>query len=56
MTHHLMEELAAQRQSTLEMEAARERRTAPTRPATATARRTRRARGLSALAAMVSRA
>ncbi len=56
MTHHLLEELAAQRQSTLATHAGRERHSAPTRPTTAAARRTRRPRGLSALAAMVGRA
>ena len=56
MTHHVLEELAHQRQSQLATRAAQERHTAPTRPSAGTVRRTRRARPLAALAALVSRA
>jgi len=55
MTHHLLEGLAAQRQSDLARRAAQERHTAPTRPA-AGPRRTRRTRSLAVLSALVNRA
>jgi hypothetical protein len=56
MTHHVLEELAAQRQSQLATRAAQERHAAATRPTPSTARRTRRVRPFSALVALVSRA
>ena len=55
MTHDLLEQLAGQRQSQLATRAAQERHTAPTRPAAPTVRRTRGARPLSVLAALVGR-
>ena len=56
MTHHVLEQLAHQRQSQLATRAAQERHTAPTRPTGTTARRARGARPFSALVALVSRA
>ena len=55
ITHDLLEGLANQRQARLAT-LVREGHTAPTRPATATTRRTRGKRPFSALAALVSRA
>ncbi len=55
ITHDLLEGLAHQRQTRLAT-LARQGHTAPTRPETATIRRTRGKRPLSALAAWVSRA
>ena len=55
MTHHVLEELAHQRQSQLATRAAQERRSAPTRPVAGTARRIRGTRPFSALAALAGR-
>jgi len=56
MTHDLLAQLATQRQTQFANRAEWERRTAPTRPAPVTPRRTARTRPLSVLAALVGRA
>lgn len=56
MTHYLLGQLAAQRQTQSAAQAAWERHTSPTRPTSASARRRAATRPLSALAGLVGRA
>jgi hypothetical protein len=56
MTHYLLGQLAAQRQTQSANRAAWERHTSPTRPISASSRRRAASRPLSALAGLVGRA